>query len=192
MKSVLRWCAVVALVALPLSGAKAAFIDVSVAGWSTFGGYALPGGINSGSQVSIGAGSQVTLIEYFDVEFESLSPSWGEELVLSVNDDDGLGNFFDHAPYADPGNDNPGIFGPISGVFGSSPGLSIGGLFTANTGDLWVTAYETFNDGGNAGQDAVIRTGSIRIHYTAVPEPTSAMLAVCGLGLCMIRRRVQA
>lgn len=181
----------VAVLGLLSTTVRADFVDIDITGWSTFGGYDLPGGINSGTTVNIGAASTVTSVEYFDVTFETLNGSWGSELTLSVNDDDGFGAYLDWRPDV---TNAPGIFGPLSGTFGTPPGVDgpfgLGTLSVTNSGSLWITAYESFDDGGVDVQDALITGGTIRINFVPIPEPSSmACLGIAAIALIARRRR---
>jgi uncharacterized protein (TIGR03382 family) len=168
-----------ALVAAAAGTASAATVDVNLAGWSTFGGFNAPG--NTNTSISLPIGTQITGVEWIDLTFTAIGQSYRSELVLSVNDSL-TGPFWDYNP-AD-GIDTPGPFGPSSGVF-TNPGF-LGGAFTMTTGSLYIEAYESFNDGGNAVQDAAITSGILRI--TFIPTPGTAALLGLG-GLAAMRRR---
>lgn len=184
MKKLFGVVAASVAIALSAASARADFIDIDISGWQTFTGFGSPA--NTEVFIDIGAGSQVTSIEYFGVTFEALSPSWGSEFTMSVNNSDGS-EFFDWSPSTD---DTPGNYGPFSGVFGSAPGTGFGGTFTVADGTLWVTVYESFDDGGAAVQDAQVSAGTIRVNFTAIPEPGSfALLGLAGLALVGFRRR---
>lgn len=160
--------------------AQAAVVDIPIAGWQTFGAYLAPG--NTFTNIALPVGSTIDAAEFIDVTFTALGFSYGSEFTLSLNDST-TGGFWDSG-VVDP--NAPGVYGPVSGAF-DNPGVFGSGPFTLTTGDLFVTVYETFNDGGNAVQDAQVSSGLIRVHYT-VPEPTS--IALIGLGaLALIRRR---
>lgn len=173
----------VALVAASAGVASADTVDIDLAGWATFGGYLAPG--NSSTTLNIGAGSQVTNIEWINLTFSTVGFSYREELALSVNEVGGVEAFWDDTPAV--GLDSSGTFGPSTGAF-VNPGLLGSGPFTTVSGNLFVTAYETFNDGGNTTQDASISAGILRITYVAVPAPSAAALVGLG-GLVALRRR---
>ncbi|MBL8892731.1 MAG: VPLPA-CTERM sorting domain-containing protein [Planctomycetaceae bacterium] len=180
--------ALVAAVAVPTSSVRADFVDIDLTGWETFQGF----GDNANSQVrlNIGVGSQVTGFDWSNLEFTSEGASWRSEFTLSVNNFD-ASEFLDWAPDL---NDDPGTHGPSSGSWGGGVGVAgpfgPGAPFTVADGEIWVTVYEGFDDGGAGVRDAVVASGSLRVFFTAVPEPTSALVlfgAAAGLGL--VRRR---
>ncbi|MCW5768970.1 MAG: hypothetical protein KIT19_09820 [Phycisphaeraceae bacterium] len=160
--------------------ASADVLVVDITGWRTFAGY---GNVNNSSiTIPLPAGSTIDSASY-EINFDAINGSWRSELVLSLND--GLvGAFFDHAPSTLGSGGN--FVG--SGNFGSLPGAWAGGPFVLTTGSLFVTAFETFDDGGASVQDARINSGRIVINYTPIPAPGS--LALLGLaGLAARRRR---
>lgn len=175
MKKVLA----LALVAAAAGTASANTVDVNLAGWNTFGGFLAPG--NTNTSISLPIGTQITQIEWIDLTFTSINGSWRSELTLSVNDSL-TGPFWDSKVSTD---DTPGVYGPGSGLF-ANPGLFGSGPFTMTTGTLYIEAYESFNDGGNAVQDAAIASGTLRITY--IPTPGAAALLGMG-GLLAARRR---
>lgn len=169
------------LVAFAASIASADVLDIPIAGWQTWGAYLAPG--NTTTNIALPVGSTIDAAEFIDVSFTALGFSYGSEFTLSLNDSAAAPGFWDSG-VVDP--NAPGAYGPVSGAF-DNPGVFGSGPFTLTTGDLFVTVYETFNDGGNATQDAQVHGGLIRVHYT-VPEPTS--MALLGLSaLALLRRR---
>lgn len=154
-------------------------LDVDLAGFSADGGFAAPTTLVT---VNLGAGSTVTGYEYIGLTFESFAPSWLSEFVISVEDANFSG-YLDVAPGID--TDAPGVFGPVTGTWGD-PSNSDGDAFVTSTGNVNVYVYELFNDSG-VNPDATVSSGILRIHYAAVPEPTS--IAALGLAGAMFRRR---
>jgi hypothetical protein len=156
---------------------------VGLAGWQTWGGY----GVAANTDISIAApvGTQIVGVEWIGLTFNTLNGSFLSELVLSVNDSiNGTGGFWDFNPSA---TDAGGTYGPLSGTF-ADPALFGSGPFTMATSTIYVEAYESFNDGGNAVQDAQITAGTLRITY--IPVPTPGVLALAGIGgLAAFRRR---
>ena len=171
---------VIALLSFSTASAQGGMLDISLAGWESWGEWHDAG--NSSGHFVLPAGSTIDSIEYIDLEFEAIFPSYHSELILSVNDTYGAIDFWDSFI---PGTlDDSGDYGPVSGSF-ENPGVFGSGPFTLSSGDLYVEVYEDYDD---AGQDAEIRSGTLRVHYSTVPEPCSVTLA--GLGaLALIRRR---
>ena len=169
------------ILAVAASIASADVLDIPISGWQTWGGYLAPG--NTFANYALPVGSTIDAAEFIDVTFEALGFSYGSEFTLSLNDSAAAPGFWDSG-VVDP--NAPGVYGPVSGAF-DNPGVFGSGPFTLTTGDLFVTVYETFNDGGDATQDAQVSSGLIRVTYT-VPEPTS--LALLGISaLALLRRR---
>lgn len=170
--------------ATPASGSSllegSSTVDVNIAGFSADGDFDEP--VNSSVTINVGAGSTVTGYEYIGLTYQSFSPSWLSEFVLSVEDADFSG-YMDVAP--DINTDASGIFGPASGAWGD-PGNSDGGAFVTASGNVNVYVYELFSD-SSVSPDSTVSAGILRIHYAAVPEPTS--LAALGLAGMLIRRR---
>lgn len=170
-----------ALVAAAAGTASADILDINLAGWNTFSGFNSPA--NTSTNVSLPAGTQITQIEWIGLAYESINGSYLSELVLSVNDSL-TGPFWDSRVSA---VNAPGVFGPGSGAF-ANPGLFGSGPFTMTTNNLFITVYESFDDGGITVQDAAISAGTLRITYTPIPTPGAAALLGMG-GLLAARRR---
>ena len=176
--SKLKTAAMVAATAVTLASsglsAKAAYLDIDITGWQTYGPF---GSVNNSEVfVNLGAGTQITGFDFSNLSFTAISPSWRSEFILSVNDSAGA-NYLDFRPSLD---DSPGTFGPVSGSWAPLVDQGYGGAFNlAPDGILWVTVYESFNDAIDP--DAVVNSGSLRIYYT-VPEPgTAGLLGLFGL-----------
>lgn len=179
MKAIRVLLAVLALIiSVPVTAMQADSADINVANWEVYGGFGDPQ--NSEFRFNIGNGSTVDGFEWINLDFNAEGASWRSELVLSVNNGDGS-LWMDYAPSTE---DSPGSF------FGSGawePVDDFGGPFVVGDGEVWVTMYDTFQD---AGRNAFVNGGTLRVHFTAVPEPTSAMiLAAAAAGLCAVRRR---
>ncbi len=166
------------LVSVPFTVVQADFVDINVANWEVFGGFG--DAQNSEFRFNIGNGSAVDGFEWINLDFDSEGASWRSELVLSVNNVDGS-LFTDFIPSTD---DSPGnYFG--SGAWNATDGF--GAPFVVGDGEVWVTMYDTFQD---AGRNAFVNGGTLRVNFTAVPEPTSALvLGAAAAGLCFVRRR---
>lgn len=120
-----------------------------------------------------GSAGKITNIS-FDVNFESISPSWNSELVMSFDTDSGFGDI----AAADYGAlDAPGAF-----AFSDSIDLSLDTL----DGLFILTLWETFND-FTPNPDSVFGQGS-SFTVTFVPAPGAAALLGLG-GLVATRRR---
>lgn len=171
-------CLTIAAALLTASSARGDVLDIDLSGWVTHGGFF--DSQNTSTTVNIGAGSQIAGAEWIDLEFTTLNGSWLSEFTLSLNDS-AINNWWDSTVSATDANGN------YSGS-GSFPGpIEEGGPFTVADGDLYIEVYEQFNDAGSA-IDASVTSGTLRITYTAVPEP--AACAVLGLGgLALLRRR---
>jgi hypothetical protein len=176
-----RVIAVLALAGVAAS-ANADVLNIDLAGWTTWSFYGNPA--NSNVTIPLPVGTEITGAEWIDLSFNSINGSWRSELVLSLNDDLAAPAFWDHKPAL--GTNSGGVYGPASGVF-SDPGNVGGGPFTLASGNLFITAYESFDDGGVGTMDAEITQGTLRITYT-IPAPGSAALLGLG-GLLAARRR---
>ena len=170
--------------------ATADIININMAGWSNEGNFEVPG--NSEFRANIGAGSIITAVEFIDLQFTALGGSWISDMALSVNNTDG-------SVYWDwrPGNDlllatknGPGTYGPRSGSFGLLAGITangslVGGSSPGNVllanGDLFVTVYDPFPKDNVPGLEATITSGTLRVTFTAVPEPSSMLLLGCAM-----------
>lgn len=119
----------------------------------------------------------------FDVNYEAFSPSWQSEVAISFDTDGGApgaigsGDFYDlfMADYGAPAA--PGVF---------SASGSIGVNLVSSDGLVWLTLWDSFNDGA-VDPDAMFGAGST-VTVTYIPAPGA--LALLGLGgLAAARRR---
>jgi hypothetical protein len=165
--------------------AGALFVDIDIAGFEAFGDYGNPG--NSLTTVDIGTDSSVLGYEWINLSFTAEGFSWQEEFVLSVNDSLGI-NFMDVAPAF--GVQASGTFGPAGGTWGVD-GLSVGEPFDVlPDGILLVTVYDYEPD---AGRNAIVNSGTLRVFYQPIPEPgTYGLMALGLLGVAAAARRRKA
>lgn len=175
MRSILALASAIAL----SSFAHASVLDIPLAGWQADGGYLSP--LNTSTTINLPVGTTIDNAEYLDLSYTAQGASWRSDLVLSLNDSEAFISYWDTKISGAP--DSSGVYGPISAGFDNPP-WGGDGPFTLTTGQLYVEAYDVFND---AGIDEVIAGGTLRIHYT-VPEPASAMLLSI-LGVFGLRRR---
>jgi hypothetical protein len=82
----------VAAITILASSAKAAFIDIDLAGWTSNGTFT--SGDNSSTTLDLGAFSQITGFDWTDLSFTAHDPSYLSEFVLSLNTSDGV-TYFD-------------------------------------------------------------------------------------------------
>jgi len=160
-------------------GTFALVVDLS--GWETYAGFG--SALNTESFYEFAPGTQVFGFEYNGITFTTANGSWGSELTLSVNDSV-ADVYLDWAPDT---TEAGGTFGPLSGTWGGTSGAAgpfgAGDPFSvAGDGILWVTVYESFNDGG-AAIDATIASGTLTIYTSAAPIPEPATYGLMGLGL---------
>ena len=120
-----------------------------------------------------GSAGKITNISW-DVNYESISPSWNSELAMSIDTDSG---FFDIIAGDYGAGDNPGPY-----AFSGSEDVSID---TAD-GLVLLTLWETFND-TSVDPDSVFGAGS-SLTVTFVPAPGAVALLGMG-GLVATRRR---
>lgn len=179
---------------------RADFIDINMAGWNNLGDFGIAG--NSETRINLGAGSVVTGVEFIDLRFEAFGGSWISDLALSVNNAD-ASLFWDWRP----GNDTTapaiknaaGIYGPRTGTFGLVTGITANGSLVSGTGsspgnvllangELWATVYDPFTK-DNTGLEATISSGTLRVTFTAVPEPSTILLIGSALSAVVLVSR---
>jgi hypothetical protein len=168
-------------------------IEVDLTGWETYGGFANQ--LNTRELIPLSnPGSeplQIVAARWENVSFTSVGASWRSEVFLSLNTST-ESSFWDQQ--LAPGLGSPGDY-TGSGVFGEV-GSTIGSPFELlPDNQLLVYVYESFDDAGPTGLDAVFTGGTLFVTYTAVPEPSSlallGALAAAGAGLTWQRRRRQ-
>ena len=142
--------------------AASAQTKVDMTGWQTWGG--ITAAANSSTTVPLPAGSAgVGAFAYASLSYESLGESWCSELRIRVEIPGSSGAFITLRPTGAPSA--PG------GHSDAGPGEVVGGgafLIPPGTTELKVFVYETFNDGGDAVQDAQIESGTLTIAYDAL------------------------
>lgn len=173
--------AAAAAIATPTASVQADFLDIDVTGWEVYGGFG--NASNTEFRFNIGNNGMVDGYDWIDLDFTAEGGSWRSDLALSVNDAN-ASVWMDILASTD---DSPGnYFG--SGSWNATDGD--GGPFPVADGEVWVTMYDIFKDNDVADREAVINGGTLRVYFTAVPEPTSAIvLAGAAAGLCLVRRR---
>jgi hypothetical protein len=173
------------LVALASLPAAAETLVIDLAGWEASGDFGEPG--NTSAFFSLPSGSTVTGFDYAGLLFTAFSPSWRNELVISVNDNTGapavIENFMDWAPSGEPSAGEAGpLVGSWRGAAGAEGPYGAGASFTVGAGgnNLWVTVYDGVPDA--VSPNVRITAGTLTIRYTpAIPEPSAYALMALGL-----------
>jgi hypothetical protein len=181
---------------VPIPAGSGGFIDINLAGWTSFGGFGRAG--NTTVAFDIGAGTTVTGFTYEGVSFTTSNGSWLSELTLSVNPTNGdpETEFLDWSPSTTGAS---GTATALSGSWGGASGqpgsFGAGSSFAAADGLIFVTVYESFDDPfGDTGLqlDATITAGTMRVFLAPVPEPGSYGMMALGLlaiGAAMRKRK---
>ncbi len=192
-KQKLARLAAAAVLATAGAAAHADFVEVNLAGWEVWGG--LFNLNNGGTHVYLGAGAEVTDYEYVNLSFSAQNGSWRSEFVLTVSHDVPNMNLDAYLDYRPASQNSQGNFGPASGFWSTGVASRKDGapFLVGESGMIWVTTWDTYDD---AGRDAIVNSGLLRIHFTpAIPEPASVALLALGLGtigLAVRRRRQKA
>jgi PEP-CTERM motif len=185
-----------AVIAIPAG--SSGFIDINLAGWTSFGDLGNPN--NTLAAFDIGAGTVVTGFSYEGVTFTTSNGSWLSELTLSVNPTNGdpETEFMDWSPSTvDNSGTATALAGSWDGASGQPGGFGIGSSFAAADGLIYVTVYESFDDPfGSTGPgllDATITAGTMRVFLAPVPEPgTYGMMALGLLAIGATMRKRQS
>jgi hypothetical protein len=178
-----------------IQAGSAGFIDIDLAGWTSFGGFGRPN--NTTVSFDIGAGSVVTGFTYSDVSFDTSNGSWLRELTLSVNptNSNSATEFMDWAPSVVMNSGSATHSGSWGGASGQPGPFGAGTLFKAADGLIFVTVYDAFDDPYNdtgALLDATIAAGTMRVFLAPIPEPGTYGMMALGLlavGAALRRRR---
>ena len=163
--------------------ANAAVLTVDVSGIESVGDFADPENVTL--QFNIGSGSYVTGIG-FDVVLSAFGTSWAADFMVDVSE-----STYTTGAYVSPGygTNGPGLDMPFTGFVD----LTTFGLdfYVGSDGILLLTFRESWDDEGVT-PDGLWVSGTLSIEYTPVPEPSSTILALSGLGLVLFgpgRRR---
>jgi hypothetical protein len=156
---------IAAVAALAIGSAATAQSTVNMAGWQTFGGTAVAA--NSSALVNIPAGSNGVASISYNVDFTALGGSWRSEFIIRVEVPGSTTSFLAVRPSTLTSAGN------FVGSGDSSTNLFAGSAFAipAGTTQLKVFVYETYNDGGDAVQDAQVNSGTLTITYGNPPPP---------------------
>jgi hypothetical protein len=181
------------VVAIPAGSAS--FIDINLAGWTSFGGFGVPN--NTTVAFDIGAGTAVTGFIYTGVSVTTSNGSWLSELTLSVNPTNGNAatEYMDWAPSEVDDSGSATHSGSWGGATGGPGPFGAGTSFTAADGLIFVTVYEGFDDPfGDTGAalDATISAGTMRVFLAPIPEPGTYGMMALGLlavGATLRKRR---
>jgi hypothetical protein len=151
--------------ALVVAASATAQSTVDMTGWQTWGG--ITATANSSTTVTIpGSATGVSAFAYASLSYEALGGSYCSELRMRVEIPGSTTQFIVLSPTGAPLD--PGFYSD------AGPGTLAGGAafaIPAGTTELKVFVYESFNDGGDAVQDAEISTGTLTITYGAPPPP---------------------
>jgi hypothetical protein len=151
--------------ALVVAASATAQSTVDMTGWQTWGG--ITATANSSTTVTIPAGQTgVSAFAYASLSYEALGESYCSELRMRVEIPGSTTQFIVLSPTGAPLD--PGFYSD------AGPGTLAGGAafaIPAGTTQLKVFVYESFNDGGDAVQDAEISAGTLTITYGAPPPP---------------------
>jgi len=154
-------------------------LDIDLTGWQTAGRW--DHALNSDAFVDIGPGSALTSAEWIDLEINSQGVSWLSDFIISLNDS-AITQWWDSTVSDTDGG------GTYTGS-GSFPGPNFdGGPFSVlDDGLVYIQVYESFDDNGE-GLDTIVTTGTLRLHFTPIPEP-AALAGLGAAGLLLLRRR---
>lgn len=172
-------------------------VQIDLTDWVVFDFLGGPGNTFQRLELHNPWGTQlrITGARWENVLYEAEGEAWGEDLVISLNDSavvNQAGRFWD--VLINPGAEGAGEWGPISGIFGqdgeqTSP---TGPFNLLDDGILHVEVYTAYLMNGSGVRDLLIKSGSLVVTYSAVPEPSSMLLLGCaaagGIGWGVRRR----
>ena len=161
---------------------NAAVLTIDVSGVESVGGFANPGNVTM--QIYIGPEAYITGIGY-DVVLSAFGTSWLSEIMVDVSD-----STYTTGAYVSPGS---GTAAPGLNIASNSGGIIDLSAYNldfhpGDDGILLLTFRESSDDPG-VNPDGLWVSGNLTVEYTLVPEPSSALLALSGLGLVLIGRK---
>jgi hypothetical protein len=159
--------------------ASGEIIAIDVTGWTTFGLQGTAG--NTLLSLDLGAAGTITGVGW-DVTIQAIDPSWQSEVTFDIGDSlDAPENVF-----VSPG---AGITTPGTGTFSSNGIIKLidAGIpdIVIADGIVEIEVFDSFDDGGPAGQDANI-SGTL---FLQVVIPAPAALGLLGVAGFAGRRR---
>jgi len=183
--------AILVLAAVVAAPAAAQTVDINLAGWNVVGSVDNPG--NSRALVNIGALSTVTGFEFIGLRFVAAADSFLSDFVLTATLPLVSNSNTPYLGLAPSSANLRGTFGPGNGSWGGAAGFSSGAAFLVPDGDLLLTAFSSFTPDAAQIVNLTVDTGTMRVFFQPIPEPSTYALMALGLvGLGLWARRQQA